>query len=161
MPQLDFHTFAPQIVWLAISFLLLLLIMSRVALPRVGAILEERGNRIMGDLAEATRLRDETAKALASYQQALADAKTRAQGIAAQVRQETSGDIARQRAAIDQQLAAKSADAERRITALKEEAFTHVGEIAGDAAQAVVAQLLGKSPGNAELQAAVNEALGK
>ncbi len=161
MPQLDFHTFAPQIVWLAISFLLLLLIMSRVALPRVGAILEERGNRIMGDLTEATRLRDETAKALASYQQALADAKQRAQGIAAQVRQETSDDIARQRAAIDQQLAAKSADAERRITVLKDEALTHVGEIAGDTAQAVVAHLLGKSTASAELQAAVNEVLGK
>lgn len=161
MPQLDFHTFAPQIIWLAISFLLLLLIMSRAALPRIGSILEERGNRIMGDLAEATRLRDETAKALASYQQALADAKQRAQGIAAQIRQETSDDIARQRAAIDQQLAAKSADAERRITVLKDEALTHVGEIAGDTAQAVVAHLLGKSTSSAELQAAINEVLGK
>lgn len=161
MPQLDFHTFAPQLVWLAISFLLLLLIMSRVALPRVGAIIDERAGRISGDLAEATRLRDETEKALASYQQALAEAKLRAQGIAAQVRQDVSSDIARQRAAIDQQLAAKSADAERRITALKDEALTHVDEIAGGAAQAVVGRLIGKSTGSAELQLAINEALGK
>jgi F-type H+-transporting ATPase subunit b len=161
MPQLDFHTFAPQIVWLAISFLLLLLFMSRVALPRVGAIIDERAGRISGDLAEATRLRDETEKALIAYQQALADAKLRAQGIAAQVRGDVSADIARQRAAIDQQLAAKSTDAERRITALKEEAMTHVGEIAGETAQAVVARLLGKSTDSAELQVAVNEALGK
>lgn len=161
MPQLDFHTFAPQIVWLAISFLLLFLIMSYFALPRVGAIIEERAARIAGDIVEATRLRDQTAKAIAEYEQALADAKLRAQGIAAQVRQDVSADISRQRAAIDQQLSAKAADADKQLTMLKEEALTHVGEIAGDTAQAVVGHLLGKTTSSDELKSAINEALGK
>jgi len=161
MPQLAYYTFAPQLIWLAISFIALYLIMSRLVLPRVGAIIEERHGQIAGDIAEATRLRDETAKALADYEQALAAAKQRAQGIAGQVRQEITANIARQRAAIDLQLGAKAADAERRITSLKEEAFTHIGEIAGETAQAVVARLLGKSINSVDLQAAVNEALGK
>ncbi len=161
MPQFNVNDFAPQLVWLAISFILLYLIMSRVALPRVGIVLEERRKRIAADLATAANLREETDKAVSDYEQALADAKARAQAIGRQAREEMAADIERQRAGIDQQIAAKTADAEKRITALKESALGHVGEIAADTAEALVARLLGKTVKRAELQVAVNEALGK
>jgi len=161
MPQLNVNDFAPQLVWLAISFILLYLIMSRVALPRVGIVLEERRKRIASDLATAANLREETDKAISDYEQALADAKARAQAIGRQAREAMAADIERQRAGIDQQIAAKTAGAEKRITALKESALGHVGEIAADTAEALVARLLGKTVKRAELQVAVNEALGK
>ncbi len=161
MHQLNINDFAPQLIWLAISFVLLYLIMSRLALPRVGQILEERSSRIAGDLATAAKLREDTEKAIAEYEQALADAKARAQGIARQARDEMTRDIERQRAEVDQTIAAQTADAEKRINTMKEAALTHVGEIATDTAEALVARLLGKTVDRSELQGAVNEALGK
>jgi F-type H+-transporting ATPase subunit b len=161
MPQLNINDFAPQLIWLAISFVLLYLIMSRLALPRVGQILEERSSRIAADLATAAKLREDTEKAIAEYEQALADAKARAQGIARQARDEMTRDIEGQRAEADQTIAAQMADAEKRINTMKEAALSHVGEIATDTAEALVARLLGKSVKRSELQGAVNEALGK
>ena len=161
MPQFDVNSFAPQLVWLAISFVLLYLIMSRLALPRVGQILEERSSRIAGDLAAAAKLREDTEKAMADYEQALADAKARAQAIARQARDEMTRDVERQRAEVDQTIAAQGADAEKRINLMKEAALSHVGEIATDTAEALVARLLGKTVARSELQGAVNEALGK
>jgi F-type H+-transporting ATPase subunit b len=161
MPQLNINDFAPQLIWLAISFVLLYLIMSRLALPRVAQILEERRNRIASDLAAAAKLREDTAKAIANYEQALAEAKARAQAIARQARDEMTRDIDRRRAEADQTITARSTDAETRINSMKEAALSHVGEIATDAAEALVARLLGKSVDRSELQGAVNEALGK
>jgi len=161
MPQLNINDFAPQLIWLAISFVLLYLIMSRLALPRVGQILQERASRITSDLAAAARLREDTAKAIAEYEQALADAKARAQTIARQARDEMTRDIEGQRAEVDQTIALQMADAEKRINAMKEAALSHVGEIATDTAEALLARLLGKTVNRLELQSAVNEALGK
>lgn len=161
MPQFNINDFAPQLVWLAISFVLLYLIMSRLALPRVGQILQERGNRIAGDLAAAAKLRGDTEQAIVDYEQALAEAKARAQGIARQARDEMTRDIEGRRAEADQTIAARTADAETRIKTMKEAALSHVGEIATDTAEALVARLLGKTVDRSELQGAVNEALGK
>jgi F-type H+-transporting ATPase subunit b len=161
MPQLDPSNFAPQIFWLVISFALLYLLMSRFALPRVGHILEERQGRIAGDLAAAAKLREDTEQAIADYEKALAEARARAQGIARQAREEIAADIAKQRASVDEQISAKTADAEKRITTLKDSAVGHIGEIAIETAEAIVARLLGKRPDSAELQGAINEVLGK
>ena len=161
MPQLNINDFAPQLVWLAISFVLLYLIMSRVALPRVGQILEERRSRIARDLATAAKLREDTEKAIADYEQALADAKARAQAIARQARDEMTRDIERQRAEVDEIITGRTADAEKRINTMKQAALAHVGEIATDTAEALIARLLGKMVARAELQGAVNEVLGK
>ena len=75
LPQLDAHTFAPQLFWLVLTFGALYFILSRVALPRIGEVLEERADRIVRDLEAAQRLKDDTDKALADYEKALADAR--------------------------------------------------------------------------------------
>ena len=65
-PPLDPGTFAPQLIWLALTFGLLYLILKRVVLPRVGEVIEERGDRIKRDLAQAEKLKADTEKALAN-----------------------------------------------------------------------------------------------
>ena len=51
-PPFQKDTFASQLLWLALTFVALYLLMSRIALPRIGTILEARRQRIDGDLAE-------------------------------------------------------------------------------------------------------------
>lgn len=161
MPQLNVQDFAPQLFWLALTFILLYLILSRIALPRVGQVLEERSNRIATDLATAAQLRDDTEKAIADYEKALAEARASAHQIARKAREEMNADIERERSGVDRQISEKLAAAEKHITTLKESALGHIEEIATETAEAIVARLLGKSVKKSDLQGAVKEALGK
>jgi len=72
MPQLELHDFAPQLIWLVISFVTLYLIMARVALPRIANVLEERRDRIASDLDKAEQLKRKTDEAIAAYEESLA-----------------------------------------------------------------------------------------
>jgi F-type H+-transporting ATPase subunit b len=160
MPQLNFLDFAPQLFWLAVSFIVLYLLLSRVALPRVGNILEERKARIEADLGAARTLREETDKAIADYEKALADAKARAQQIGRKSREEMTAEIDRQRAEVDSQINAKLADAEKSISTLKASALSHTDEIATELTEDLVARLLGRKVDRNSVAGAVQEALG-
>ena len=72
MPQLVLEDWVPQLIWLAISFVVLYLIMSRVALPRIGTVIEQRRDRIAHDLDQAAHLKQETDQAIAAYESSLA-----------------------------------------------------------------------------------------
>lgn len=142
-PPFDASTFPSQLLWLTISFAVLYFVMKRVALPRIGEILEERRDKIEGDLAEAERLRRKSEHAIASYETALAEARTNAHAIAEQARAENRTKLDAERAKVEANLAEKVAAAEARIAQTKADAMEHVGEIAAETAQAVVAQLMG------------------
>ena len=115
MPQLNPLDWAPQLIWLVITFGILYLLMKRVALPKIGSVIEMRQGRIAGDLEAADKLRRETQEAIAAYEQALAEAKARAHGIAQEARNRLKDEVAAERAALERDLSAKSAEAEARI----------------------------------------------
>ena len=142
-PPFDPATFASQLLWLAITFGALYVLMSRVALPRIGGILEDRKARVDADLAAAEASRQQTDAAIAAYEAALAAAKAKAQGIANESREAIQADIAAKRTAVETDLASKVSVAEQRIAQTKAEALTHVDEIATETAQSVVGQLVG------------------
>ena len=160
MPQLNFQDFGPQLFWLALTFTVLYLLLSRVALPRVGNILEERKGRIDADLAAARTLREQTDKAIADYEKALAEAKARGQQIGREAREEMAAIIDRQRADVDSQINAKLADAEKSITTLKATALSHTDEIATEITEDLIARLLGRKVDRKSVAGAVQEALG-
>jgi F-type H+-transporting ATPase subunit b len=142
-PPFDPVTFPSQLLWLAITFGALYLLMSKVALPRIGSILADRKARIDADLEAADVARRKTDAAIAAYEQALADARANAQAIAGESRDAITADINARRTAIEADLARKMAEAEARIAGTKEAALAHVDEIATETVQAVVAQLVG------------------
>jgi len=143
-PPFDPATFGSQLLWLAITFGALYLMMSRIALPRIGDILEVRRDRVEGDLAEADRLRQRTDQAIADYEAALADARSKAHGIAEETRTELKRETEKSRAATEAELSARVAAAESSIQATKAEALTNVDEIAAQTAVSVVTALAGK-----------------
>ncbi|UJW85263.1 F0F1 ATP synthase subunit B [Devosia sp. SL43] len=142
-PPFDPATFPSQLLWLAITFGALYLLMSKIALPRIGGILENRKSIIDADLAAADASRQKTDAAIAAYEAALAAAKAKAQGIANESREAITADLAAKRSAVEADLTAKVTAAEARISATKTEALTHVDEIATETAQTVVTQLVG------------------
>ena len=158
-PPFDPATFPSQLLWLAITFGALYLLMSKLALPRIGGILENRKTLIDTDLAAADADRQKTDAAIAAYEKALAEAKAKAQGIANQTREAIQADLSAKRSAAEADLSAKVSAAEARIAQTKAEALTHVDEIAAETAQAVVGQLVGDVP-PASVRAAVAKVKG-
>lgn len=158
-PPFDGATYASQLLWLAITFGVLYWIMTRVALPRLSGILEDRRDRIAGDIAEANRLNDESNAAIAAYEQALAEARNNAHKIALDTRDKLKADIDRRRAETEKGLSEKLAQAEARIAEVKAAALGNVSEIARDTTSELVEALIGKAPTATELNKAVDTAM--
>jgi F-type H+-transporting ATPase subunit b len=154
-PPFQKDTFASQLLWLAIVFIALYLVMSRVALPRIGAILEARRERIDGDRVEAGRLKDESDAAIAAYERALADARSRAQTLANQSREQAAAATETARKALDAKLNARIAEAETAIAQTRVAAMANVRGIAADAAAAIVERLIGTAPPSQSVDDAV------
>jgi F-type H+-transporting ATPase subunit b len=154
-PPLDHTTFLPQLVWLALAFALLYLLLKRFALPRVGEVIEERRERIDRDLAKAETLKVETEQALANYERALSEARGRASALAKDVHAKLTAEADAERAKLDAELARQVANAEARIAQGKTRAMAGVGEIAGETAGAIVAKLIGGEVSRDEVQRAL------
>ena len=158
MPQLNPLDWAPQIIWLIITFGILYLLMVKVVLPRIGGVIDARAAHIAKDLAEADKLRRETEEAIAAYEQALAEAKKKAHAIIDAGRTKLKEEMAAERAKLDQELGKKSAEAEARINAAKVSAMKEVSAVAADVAADIVRQLIGSVPSKAEIEKAIQEA---
>jgi F-type H+-transporting ATPase subunit b len=152
---LDPGTFASQLFWLALSFGLLYLLLKRLALPRVGEVIEERRERIERDLAKAEALKAETELALVTYERALGEARAKAGGVAKDIHARLTAEMDAERAKLEAEIAAKVAEAEDRIAQGRDRAMAGVGEIAGETAGAIVARLIGREVSQDEVKRAL------
>src|SRR5271155_6280049 len=158
-PPFEKDTFASQLVSLAVAFVALYLIVSRIALPRVGSVLDARQKAIDGDLAQAQKLKDESDAALKAYESELAAARSRAQAIGAETREKLNATSEAERKTLEQRLALKLADAEKTVASTREAAMSNVRGIAADAATAIVQRLTGIAPDGASVGHAVDASL--
>lgn len=160
LPQLDFSTWDSQILWLAVALVVLFLLMSRIALPRIAGTIEDRADAIADDLDRAADLRRRAELAEAAYELRLAEARAEAARIAAATRAEMQRDLDAAIARADEEIAAKVADSERRIAAIRAGAPASIRQVALGAAEAVVAALLPSAADAAAIEAAVTARLG-
>ena len=158
-PPFNKETFASQLVWFVIFFIVLYVLIGRFAIPRIGGIIEARRGRIEGDLAEANRLKEQSDAALKSYEKSLADARARAQALAGETRDKLNAEADERRKALEGQLNVKLAEAEKTIATTKTAAMTNVRGIAVDTATAIVERLIGSAPSGPAVEAAVADAL--
>ena len=143
MPQLDFATFPNQIFWLVVTLVVIYVIMSRIALPRIAGILAERSGTIAGDLAAAHELKQKAVDAEKAYQNALTQARAEAGKIIAATKADIQKDLDAAMARADVQIAAKAAESESRIGEIKAGAMDAVNEVARATASELVAALGG------------------
>ena len=155
MPQLDFSTFPNQIFWLVVTIVVIYLILSRVALPRIGAVLAERQGTITNDIAAAEDLKRQAAEAEDAYNKALADARAEAQAIAAEARAEIMADLADATAKADAEISAKPAESAARIDEIRAGALEAVEIVARDTAAEIVATLAPAASDEDSIAAAV------
>lgn len=158
-PPFQKDTFASQIVWLVIFFVALYLLVSRLALPRVGGIIKARQDTVAKDLAEAQRFKEKSDEELAAYESEMASARARAQAIGAEMRDSLAAKATAERKVLDDQLAQRLADAENKITATRKAAMSNVRAIATEATASIVQRLTGGAADGKAVEAAVDAAL--
>ena len=159
MPQFWMEDFAPQMVWLVISFIALYLLMARVALPRVADVLETRHGRIADDLDQAAQLKAQAETVISEYEAALAEARTQAQATIAQAGAEATAAAEKRNAEVAEALAAEAAAAAGRIADAKNDALTELRGVAAELAQAAAERLIDAPVAQADVDAAVDAAM--
>jgi F-type H+-transporting ATPase subunit b len=158
-PPFQSQHFPSQLAWLVVSFVLLYALMSRIALPRIGSILADRQKRISNDIETARRFKEQSDAASAAYEKALADARARAQSIAADTREQQAKEAEATNKRLESELHEKLAAAERSIASTRSAAMANVGSIATSTAAAIVERLIGTAPAEREVSAAVSDVL--
>jgi F-type H+-transporting ATPase subunit b len=143
MPQLDFSTFPPQLIWLAVTFIALYLVMANFGLPRVGRILGMRRYRIDSDLAQAARMKSEAEAVIAAYERALAEARAAAQATMRDVTERLNAAASERQRQLAATLAAETAAAERRIAEAKNQALAGLRDVAIDLVRAASLKVAG------------------
>ena len=143
-PPFNVESFPSQLLWLAISFGALYLMMARVVLPKMGGVIEARKARIAKDLDDAAAMQQKADAAAAAHEQTIATARVKAQGLAQEAREKLAADAVAKRKGLEAELAAKLAAAETQIAAMRAQAMSNVETIAREAAGAIFARLLGR-----------------
>ena len=155
LPQLDFSTFPNQIFWLVVTLVVIYLILSKVALPRIAGVLSERQGTITNDIAAAEELKLKAEEAERAYDKALADARAEAQKIIGEAKAEMQAELEAATAKADAEIAERTSESEARIDEIRAGALDAVREVAKDTAGEIV-QALGATADGAALDAAVS-----
>lgn len=138
LPQLNLDTFPSQIFWLVVALVVLYLLFSRVVLPRIGGVIEERHDAVEDDLDRTAEYKRRAEEAEKAYQKALADARAESQRIANETKAEIQKEIDAATAKADEQISAKLEESEARIAEIRTEAAAAVKAVAHETALALV-----------------------
>ncbi|HEY3912450.1 MAG TPA: F0F1 ATP synthase subunit B' [Stellaceae bacterium] len=159
MPQLDMTTFAPQLFWLAVTFLVLYLLMHLLALPRVGAVIAARRQRLDDDLARAAEIREQAEAVMTAYEASLAAARTQAHEAIRETAERVAAEAAVRQRQLGESLAEQTKAAELQIAAAKQQAFAEIRGVAVDVARALTQKLTGAEADEPLLGNAVDRAV--
>jgi F-type H+-transporting ATPase subunit b len=158
MPQLNPDSFASQIFWLALTFIIFFLIAWRVALPKIGRVLEDRRERIDRDVSKAQDVRNEAEAVLAEYEKLSAEGRASAQVVLREANEVAAAEAAAEHEKLGRRLADDIAKAERRIDEARKSALEGVGDVAAEIAQAAAAKLIGLDVSKSDADGAVSRA---
>jgi F-type H+-transporting ATPase subunit b len=156
MPQLDVTTFLPQIIWLAITFIVLYLLMAKLGLPRISRVLETRNRTIEGDLEKAQQMKVEAEAVIAAYERALAEARQQAQLTLKETTERLNAEAAERQRQTAEKLGAETTAAERRIVEARNAALANIRDMAVEVARAAASRLAGGTLDGTRAAAAVD-----
>ncbi len=157
MPQLQPGDFAPQLIWLAIIFTLFYLALSRLALPRIEQVLKDRKAKIGGDLQAARDAQHHADKEAERYEAEIAAAKAKGHGTIRASREKLDAEMGEKRKALDDQLAAKTAETEKSVQGLLERAAGEMESMTANVVSDIVKELAGVEVSDKEVLTALRQ----
>jgi F-type H+-transporting ATPase subunit b len=161
MPQLDFTTplTISQVVWGAIIFVVLYILLSRTGLPMVASVLEERAAKISKDLDEARAAKASADAGMMEADQATARARADSQAAINAALEEAKKAAAAQAETLNARLEKQLQDSEAQIGQARASAMRALRQVATETAASVVTRLTGTAPDAGRLESAIGSAL--
>jgi len=156
LPQFDLAKWPGQMVWMLIVFGVMLFLFAKVFVPRLGGTISDREDRIAGDIGDARRLKEQADQQAATAASEMVAARSAAHKLAIDAKAKAGADTAAQEAVEEARLNETLAKAETRIGVARDQAMSHVRDIASETAQAIVAHLTGREASAAEVKSALS-----
>ena len=157
MPQLNPEFWVSQIFWLILTFGTLLIVLSKLILPKISANLESRKSQILENIEAAEKQRKESELKIKEFDDLVAKSKIEAKNILAQAREKVQKDITSKRESLDKQLDGKIKKAEDEISALRKNAPAKINKIAIDTSSELVKKLIGADVNASSISAIVDD----
>jgi F-type H+-transporting ATPase subunit b len=142
-PPFDASLFPHQIIWFAVTFVALYLVMSRVVLPNVAAVLATRASTIKNDIEAAAQASANAEAARLAGEKSGADARAKARETVDAMRAQALAEFAIEQAKIEKSISERSAAAEARIAETRATAMAEVPAIAAGLAGDIAARVSG------------------
>ncbi len=141
MPQLDPTWFVSQFFWLCICFFTMLFLMSKIFIPKISDILEQRQRKIDDYLVKANQLKEQAEESLKKYQEALAKATAEANLSIESTRKEMNEYIAKKQNDLSDKLSKRLEEGENKINEAHKKAVNDVKNMAQNLALDVAAKI--------------------
>jgi F-type H+-transporting ATPase subunit b len=161
MPQLNPHSYASQLFWLAVFFVLIFLFLRFVGLPRVTAIIDERARKIGGDIASAELLRTQAADAEKTYEATMAAAHGEARQLLLETQEKNAAILSLETKEAVVGFERQVEQAVRGIDAARGEALKGIRDVALGLAADITQKLAGHTPAADRVALAVDHAVGQ
>ena len=161
MPQLDTSTFASQLFWLCICFFTMLFIMSKIIIPKIADILEQRQRKIDSYLNKAYQIKLQAEEALKKYQDALTDATQKANASLAETQNELNNLVEKKQQALDLRLHKKIMEGEAEIEQSREDALNKVKSISEELALEIIKKIGKDGINKTDIKNAIKDAEGQ
>jgi len=155
MPQLQPGDFAPQLIWLAIVFVLFYLALSRLALPRIAQVMAARKAKIEGDLKGAREAQTQADREAERYEAQVAAAKAKGQAAIRAHREKLEAELGGKREDLERQLAAKAAETEKSVQGLLERASGEMEAMTAGVVKDIVKEFAGVEASDSDVRAAL------
>ena len=151
MPQLDFTTFIPQLFWLFLCLTVLYFVLSKIALPRISDVIEERNDTITDDLDEAKSLSLEAEKVVEDLKSKLEEARSISQKNLMDERQKNLEIISSKRKHFEENVSKEISSSEKEIKKNKIKALKEASSLAEDIAEEIINNLFVKKVSKKDL----------
>ena len=159
LPQLDIATYPSQLIWLVITFVALFAFMSRVSLPRISQVLEERQHKIDDNLKKAESYREDARIAAEAYTKAQEEARANAHAIIMETHNSIAKEISEKQDELSARLEVEISAAEKRIAAAKEVALAALDEVATDITLKTSEKILGDTLNKKDVAQVISKVL--
>ena len=157
MPQLNPEFWIAQIFWLILIFSSLYLIIWKIFLPRITYSIENRKSRIVNDLGEAQKLKDNAEKKLKEYNEIIEKSKKEAKKIIDDSNKKLVRDIEDKKQKFNDEIEKEITATEKEIKDLKKTSISNIRDIAAETSTEIIRQIINTEVNKSNVSAIVNE----
>ena len=157
MPQLNPEFWAAQIFWLILTFSSLYLIIWKVFLPKITLSIENRKSRVVNDLDEAQKLKENAEKKLNEYNKIIEESKKEAKKIIEDNKKKLDRDIKNKKHKFNDEIEKELMAAEKEIKDLKKSSISSINNIAAETSAEIIKQIINIEVNKSSVSAIVDD----